>query len=260
MDPCEIPGCASFDCLRLRFLWVAFVVDPTSRHAARGNPIDVVEWTCIDDATRGTLRWLSYPVLSKHVPLGNGVLESAIVKESLLLSALVILESREWKTLLRSLISLFISFSKYAYLSFSLNFSRSKCFAINSSLVDWKVLTPSAFALKLNKPLFLLYQLTTLRRGNHGDIERVPNYFGKFQNIFFPQNSRKITKKRKIAFYHEKKRFYASKYSHKITVYKSSNLFYIANIYNTIFKSAILKSKKCDQWNDSRLSEFLPTL
>ena len=90
MDPGEIPEYVSFDSLRLRFLWVALVVDNltsvTSGHAARGKPIDVVE-------------------LSKHVSLVNWVLESAIFKESLLLSALCILESRERMTLLRSLIS-----------------------------------------------------------------------------------------------------------------------------------------------------------
>ena len=72
------------------------------------------------------------------------------------------------------------------------------------------------------------------------DIKRVPNYFAKLQNILYPQNSRKTTKKWKIPFLPWKKRFYPNRYSHKITVYKSSNLFYIANIYNTIFKSAIL--------------------
>ena len=132
MDPGEIPEYVSFDSLRLRFLWVALVVDNltsvTSGHAARGKPIDVVE-------------------LSKHVSLVNWVLESAIFKESLLLSALVILESRERMKLLRSLISLFISFSKYAYLSSSLNISRSNFFTIISSRVDWEVLTPSGFAL-----------------------------------------------------------------------------------------------------------------
>ena len=57
MDPGEIPDYVSFDSLCLRFLCVAVVVDKltslTSAHAARGNPIDVVEWTFINDATKG---------------------------------------------------------------------------------------------------------------------------------------------------------------------------------------------------------------